>query len=260
VKKVSWAEEDPTYKPVVFTHKVVLENDRTRKENGWADPAEVTPELSRELSERTSNAIVPGAKVIMVNGLPRNPIGRTGMTGRGLLGKYGPNNAADPLVTRLDPDTGNLQMVAIQRADTKQWAIPGGMVDANEKVSATLRREFTEEARNVSDEDQKEITEKIEDLFNAGGVTVFTGYVDDPRNTDISWMETVCVHFHISDDLLATSMRLQAGDDATKARWLDINDDEEDFRKLYASHREMVIRALKKNTAMFGKTLRKVRD
>jgi len=30
----------------------------------------------------------------------RNPIGRTGMHGRGLLGRWGPNHAADPVVTR----------------------------------------------------------------------------------------------------------------------------------------------------------------
>ena len=32
--------------------------------------------------------------------LYRNPVGRTGMIGRGLLGKWGPNHAADPIVTR----------------------------------------------------------------------------------------------------------------------------------------------------------------
>uniref|UniRef100_A0A493TA46 Uncharacterized protein n=1 Tax=Anas platyrhynchos platyrhynchos TaxID=8840 RepID=A0A493TA46_ANAPP len=30
----------------------------------------------------------------------RNPAGRTGLTGRGLLGRWGPNHAADPIVTR----------------------------------------------------------------------------------------------------------------------------------------------------------------
>ena len=30
----------------------------------------------------------------------RNPVGRTGMVGRGLLGRWGPNHAADPIVTR----------------------------------------------------------------------------------------------------------------------------------------------------------------
>lgn len=37
-------------------------------------------------------------------------------------------------------------MVAIQRHDNNMWAIPGGMVDPGERVNATLRREFMEEA------------------------------------------------------------------------------------------------------------------
>lgn len=39
-------------------------------------------------------------------------------------------------------------MVAIQRRDNLMWAIPGGMVDPGEKATATLKREFTEEALN----------------------------------------------------------------------------------------------------------------
>lgn len=31
---------------------------------------------------------------------PLNPVGRTGLIGRGVLGKWGPNHAADPIVTR----------------------------------------------------------------------------------------------------------------------------------------------------------------
>lgn len=38
------------------------------------------------------------------DGLPQNPIGRTGLTGRGLLGRWGPNHAADPIVTRWKRD------------------------------------------------------------------------------------------------------------------------------------------------------------
>lgn len=34
------------------------------------------------------------------DGKPLNPKGRTGLQGRGLLGKWGPNHAADPIVTR----------------------------------------------------------------------------------------------------------------------------------------------------------------
>ena len=90
--------------------------------------------------------------------VPLNPKGRTGLKGRGVLGRYGPNHAADPIVTRwkTHPEGGIihdkvssrpiLQFVAIQRRDTSEWAIPGGMVDPGENVSETLRREFMEEA------------------------------------------------------------------------------------------------------------------
>ena len=48
---------------------------------------------------------------------------------------------ADPIVTRFHPMTGQLQMIAIRRQDTGQWAIPGGMVDEGEEVSVTVRRQ-----------------------------------------------------------------------------------------------------------------------
>lgn len=46
-----------------------------------------------------------GYKIERING-PYNPIGRTGLRGRGLLGRWGPNHAADPIITRWkrDPD------------------------------------------------------------------------------------------------------------------------------------------------------------
>merc|ERR1719198_1651698 len=101
---------------------------------------------------------------------PLNPHGRTGMAHRGLLGKWGPNHAADPVVTRWHPtEKGRLQMVAIQRSDVGQWAIPGGMVDAGEAVSATVRREFREEAGNITDPEQRATFERMtETLFGAG--------------------------------------------------------------------------------------------
>lgn len=36
----------------------------------------------------------------VLGGCPFNPVGRTGIIGRGLLGRWGPNHAADPIVTR----------------------------------------------------------------------------------------------------------------------------------------------------------------
>lgn len=36
----------------------------------------------------------------VVDGRPLNPEGRTGLCGRGVLGRWGPNHASDPIVTR----------------------------------------------------------------------------------------------------------------------------------------------------------------
>ena len=91
----------------------------------------------------------------MVNGRPLNPVGRTGLSGRGLLWRWGPNHAADPIVTRWKKDEDGrvckvgkkpvLQFAGIQRRDTGHWAIPGGMVDQGEfvtDVSETCSREL----------------------------------------------------------------------------------------------------------------------
>lgn len=41
------------------------------------------------------------------NGVPMNPFGRTGIKGRGLLGRWGPNHAADPIVTKWKRDANS---------------------------------------------------------------------------------------------------------------------------------------------------------
>ena len=57
------------------------------------------------------------------------------VSGRGLLGHWGPNHAGDPVVTRWAKDQkGNqakvLEIILITRKDSGELALPGGMVDA----------------------------------------------------------------------------------------------------------------------------------
>jgi hypothetical protein len=61
------------------------------------------------------------------------------------------------------------------------------MVDPNELVCETIKREFQEEA--MRDGGDKECIDK---LF-ANGNKLLEAYVDDPRNTDNAWIETVAV-------------------------------------------------------------------
>ena len=108
-----------------------------------------------------------------------------------------------------------LEFVAIQRRDTGAWAIPGGMVDPGERVSVTVKREFMEEALDSTGAARGEADQlaAMVDKFFEGGEEVYRsgreeliivvadeelcrGYVDDPRNTDNAWMETVAFSFH----------------------------------------------------------------
>lgn len=218
---VGWETHFAEYAPPYYVSPVVLQHDSSRNPAGWADPEDVA--LVPELPADCFSGIIrfDGA------GRPLNPAGRTGMAGRGLLGKWGPNYAADPIITRINHQDQRVEMLAIQRKDNGQWAIPGGMVDRGEEVSRTLARELREETGVMLDMGE--------------GVFVYRGYVDDPRNTDHAWMETTAKHVHLDPDL-AERMDLQAGDDARAVRWLPLTADT--ISNLYASHCALVKSAL----------------
>ncbi|XP_043597388.1 ADP-ribose pyrophosphatase, mitochondrial isoform X2 [Bombus pyrosoma] len=178
---------------------------------------------------------------------------------RGLLGRWGPNHAADPIVTRwkqditgiteINKDTNKpiLEFVAIQRQDSGEWAIPGGMVDPGETVSRTLKREFMEEAMNSLKRDraENEELEKSMRKFFEQGEEIYKGYVDDPRNTDNAWMETVALNFHDHDNNVLGNIKLVAGDDALNVQWMDIDKN----LNLYANHSEFIKKTAEKRNA-----------
>uniref|UniRef100_A0A1I8NHG4 Nudix hydrolase domain-containing protein n=1 Tax=Musca domestica TaxID=7370 RepID=A0A1I8NHG4_MUSDO len=216
----------------------------------WADPDIQNKEFQPKwncLDGNVNRVSFNGEYAIDDCGYPLNPMGRTGLRGRGILGRWGPNHAADPIVTRWKRDAdGNvvkhletkkniLQMVAIQRRDNKMWAIPGGMVDPGEKVSTTLRREFMEEALD-SFEDQQ----MVENFFSQG-TEVYKGYVDDYRNTDNAWMETVAYNFHDETGTHVGKLKLSAGDDAAKVQWMDLDRNKE----LHANHSWIIEKIIK---------------
>ena len=175
--KCDWDTPFPDYSPTEYTASIVLKNHP-----GWADH----PTLRKST-------------------FYFNPAGRTGMMGRGLLGKWGSNYASDPVVAWIemdptanllplrDPVTGRVvvHFCLIQRggqsgAGEGEWAIPGGMVETEESVSQTLAREFKEEAINGHNSNPPDVIA----FFDNCGRIVYQGYVDDPRNTDEAWMHT----------------------------------------------------------------------
>ncbi|GAA2517922.1 NUDIX domain-containing protein [Pilimelia columellifera] len=187
---------------------------------GWAEPA-FFPAVN-DWPQRQAAALIPFQ---VVGGRPRNPSGRTGYTGR-RLGRWGENQAADPIVT-----TGagaDRRVLLIRRDDCGQWAIPGGMVDPGETVPAALVRELREETGV--------------DLAGYRAQILTTTYVDDPRNTDESWVVSTVAHYRLPETSPAT-----AGSDALEARWWPFADLDtllvavaDGGGRLYAAHRRLL--------------------
>jgi ADP-ribose pyrophosphatase len=218
---LSWSVSYPDYDPPYYVAQTVLDNDVTDKPGGWADPEDVSKVESFPAES------FEGPLQFDEQGRPLNPRGRCGVAGRGLLGKWGPNFAADPIITRLHPKFGDCEMLAIQRRDNGQWAIPGGMVDKGEDVSRTLSRELAEETGVEID--------------MSGSELVYQGFVDDPRTTDNAWIESTVKHLHLESEE-AAKLELEAGSDAVSVHWLPIT--ERSLHKLYASHGYFVVTAL----------------
>eukprot|EP00164_Ancoracysta_twista_P000088 GFYU01000126.1.p1 GENE.GFYU01000126.1~~GFYU01000126.1.p1 ORF type:complete len:405 (+),score=121.07 GFYU01000126.1:129-1343(+) len=240
--KVSWSVSWPEYNPPDYVADVVKKFNVKVMKNGWADPEDPKETIDMPIGQRFSYEQKP--LTLDKNSRPINPRGRTGLCNRGLLGRWGPNHAADPIVTRYHPETGVVQFVGIRRKDNGQWALPGGMVDPGEAVSVTLRREFEEEAGNVPESEREAFKEQLDELFKGSGRNVYQGYVDDPRNTDNAWMETNAVHFHCPPKL-AAMLNLHAGDDAAEVKWISTDGSDPDYNNLYASHNDFINAALK---------------
>nr|CAD2176833.1 unnamed protein product [Meloidogyne enterolobii] len=225
--QVPWDSGECSYSPKDYTAKTVYGKT-------WADhedPCIYT--FNQEDDDGINRLSFNGVYSLDSTGRPLNPFGRTGLRGRGVLGKWGPNHAADAIVSRyVIGENGRqiLQFVAIVRNDTEDLAIPGGMIDPGEDAREAAIREFHEEAlsNNVLDE-------KLSSIWK-NGKTVYQGYVDDPRNTDNSWMETSCFNFHDTTENLLKDLNLKAGSDAKFAKWITV----ENGLKLYASHTYLV--------------------
>lgn len=253
-EKVPWDCIWEEYNPAIYTASHI-------DGQPWADPIITDSNFHPKWNKIDGNINRKSymGEYQIVDLLPLNPLGRTGLRGRGVLGRWGPNHAADPIVTRWKRDESHsiefhsftkkpiLQFIAIQRRDTGEWAIPGGMVDPGEMVTSTLKREFMEEAMNMLECDctTREKSNALIDKFFDEGEDIYHGYVDDPRNTDNAWMETVAVNFHDESGNSVGAFPLRAGDDAVNVHWMDVSKE----LSLYASHSDFIAKVVVKRNS-----------
>lgn len=241
-EKVPWETDFLIYDPPFYTDD--------RKDKGLVDPVGNALE---PLAGITYNAVdgpidrrsFHGVYAVQ-DGLPLNPMGRTGLRGRGSLSCFGPNHTLQPVITRWRRNQDGaicrksikkmLEVLVVKHPVSESWALPGGSREPGEilprKLKQVLRREFWSPFQNL--------------LIQ--GTEVYKGYVDDPRNTDNAWIETVAISIHFPDqsdmDLKRLNSHLHTCDPGMSVQWQVV-----DKRiPLYANHKTI----LQKVAALFG--------
>ncbi|XP_048362343.1 transient receptor potential cation channel subfamily M member 2 isoform X1 [Sphaerodactylus townsendi] len=236
-EKVPWEVEFDIYNPLFYSEE--------RKET---DPPESSRDTLENLSKINFNSMdgeinrqsFHGTYIVQ-DGLPLNPMGRTGLRGQGILRFFGPNHDLHPVVTRwrrnLDGSIARkslkkmLEILVVKFPLSDHWALPGGSLEPGEalpqKLKWILRREFWPQ---------------FQKLLNQG-TEVYKGYMDDPRNTDNAWIETSAINVHFEDqndvEMKRLNSFLQGCDLEVAVRWQVV-----DKRiPLYTNHKEILKKA-----------------
>ncbi|XP_078686292.1 transient receptor potential cation channel subfamily M member-like 2 [Branchiostoma floridae x Branchiostoma belcheri] len=219
---------------------------------------------------------------ITSEGVPQNPMGRTGLRGKGALFRWGPNHSMLAICTRwkhaVDPATGDeqeeyllvegkrvLEFLSYKEPDFEEWAIPGAITAGLESKYSVLHRAFCTKAlgkqpavvdRNMDESKVKQLfeaytadvkdsppTDRDDPIETFSAAMIYRGYVDDPRNTDSAWVETEAWHFHYdSGESFSDEEMVTAG-----SRWQEVSR----HVKLFASHASVIPEAAARLNAYF---------
>lgn len=126
---------------------------------------------------------------------------------------------------------------------SEHWALPGGSREPGEMLPRKLKQVL-----------QHEYWVTFETLLRQG-TEVYKGYVDDPRNTDNAWIETVAVSIHFQDqndvELKRLEENLRTHDPKESARGLELSTEWQVVDRripLYVNHKTI----LQKVASLFG--------
>uniref|UniRef100_A0A8C5JTN5 Transient receptor potential cation channel subfamily M member 2 n=1 Tax=Junco hyemalis TaxID=40217 RepID=A0A8C5JTN5_JUNHY len=128
-EKVPWEVDFPLYDPPAYSAE--------HKDMAVQDPFSLSLESLLKINYNTMDGLIDRQSFhglyTVQDGLPLNPMGRTGLRGRGRLHCFGPNHALHPVVTRgrgVTPETWKslkkmLEVLVAQYPLSDVWALPG---------------------------------------------------------------------------------------------------------------------------------------
>jgi nicotinamidase/pyrazinamidase len=180
--------------------------------------------------------------------------------GRGELGNYGPNHAADLLCYTHDEDTGVVKVYLIKRKENSrsitpfgtEYATPGGMRNPEESAYETAMREFAEEVLDVQEGADELGLQATQRLRSLPWQYIYCGYSADRRNTMDAWIETTCVAVKLDSE---TKIKRAGGNkEIESAGWVDVScfEDKEIQRWVLFNYGEGVQRSKRPQDLLFA--------
>ncbi|XP_066544155.1 transient receptor potential cation channel subfamily M member 2 isoform X2 [Amia ocellicauda] len=141
---VPWEVKFPLYQPTVY-------NDSSSRN---ADPLELDNLITDHF---------------------RNPVGRTGIEGKGSLYRLGPNQAIDPVITRWKKlEVSLLEFIVVREKEGDLWSFPGGVLQPDEDLPKRLNLILSEKLK-----------ERITDMLR----TSAKGSAGSASGMQVQWQE-----------------------------------------------------------------------
>ncbi|KAL5247129.1 hypothetical protein ACHWQZ_G019101 [Mnemiopsis leidyi] len=172
-------------------------------------------------------------KYTIHEGYPRNPKGRTGLTGRGNLPRWGPNKLVITIVTRYKEQPGSgetgevpggvinkqgqpvVEVLLLKMTGTQYYVFPQGFLAPSESVKHAHQRVILDLCYDFSNQTrlaQKPVVASMDPVFSQYR-EISASYMDDHLNTDNAWMEVSAAAVHDNQNAMCSDFKHGSGVD-----------------------------------------------
>ena len=142
--------------------------------------------------------------------LPLNPYAPTGIGGRGILKKWGPNQISYSIVVTYNINNNNFQLLVIDNITC--YSLPAGEIEYNDIMNLNIYN-------NLKD---------IIDIKNAQ--FVYSGYFNSSQNTDHAWIETSVYLFILNNSQRINLLNCIKNNSLTNFKLINIDKEDPDYK------------------------------
>lgn len=146
--------------------------------------------------------------------LPLNPFGPTGIGGKGILKKWGPNNLVHPIIIYKHLDNNDNFKILVHKNSNNHsenlYYLPSGEQYNENYYSKKLKKILGDNLENIIDQNNSQF--------------IYSGYINDSKNTDHSWLETSVYLYVLNDKQFDVLSNFINSDLNTKLKIIEFND------------------------------------